>query len=69
MTALKGQGIVEADLRELNRTWKIGFMVLEGSSIRCVRYSLIHFSKCLLNAYCVLGIALRGNSLSSHDKN
>lgn len=48
----------EADLRESNRTWKVGCIVLEGGSTTHVHYLFIHFNNCIVNAYCVPGIAL-----------
>ena len=50
--------ITDADLRQPNRTRKVGFILLEGTSIKRVHDFFISFNKCLLNAYYVPGFAV-----------
>lgn len=43
--------IIEADLRQSNGKWKVGFVMLGGSSMGCIHYLSIHINKRLWNAY------------------
>lgn len=43
--------ITEADQRQPDGTWKVGFVLLEGSGMGRVRDLSIHINKCVWNAY------------------
>lgn len=50
--------IPEADLRKPNRTRKVGFIVLKGTSVECVHDVSIPFNECFLSGSYVSGVTV-----------